>query len=109
MTEEEFEIILAEVRQLRRAIAGTVHQIVHQQGEIQALRWVLEHKGLATAEELDVASDEGAWQLRQTLDKPESGDPEDTPSRFSIVQGRPKASLCRERHRRPLPRGSPPY
>jgi hypothetical protein len=59
MSEEEFAIILAEIKQLRHGIAEAVKQIVHQEGEIEALQCLIEQKGLATADELRVARRQG--------------------------------------------------
>lgn len=67
MSEEEFEVILAELRQLRKAFSESVGEIVHQQTEIRALQWLLQSKGVATALELEDAKVEGARQVNQIL------------------------------------------
>jgi hypothetical protein len=67
MSDEEFEAILSEMKQLRTAITGAVDEIVCQQSEIQALHWLLQRKGIATAQELDAASDEGKRQVDRFL------------------------------------------
>ena len=73
MSDEEFEVILAELKQLRKAITDSVNEIVHQESEIQALRWLLQHKRIATEEELDTASEEGARQVHIMLQSSVSG------------------------------------
>lgn len=78
MSDEEFEIILAELRQLRRALTESVAEIVHQQSEIRALHWLLEQKGIATAQELESAKVEGAREVTLILSQNATEGP-DTP------------------------------
>ena len=68
MTEQEFEVILCEFRNVRRAIAEAVQQIVHQESEINALRSLLEERGLASAEELHDASLRSGREMQVLLD-----------------------------------------
>ena len=70
MSDQEFEVILAELRQLRKAISDSVGEIVNQQSEIHALRWLLQSKGIATAQELESAKIEGVRQVNQILSQP---------------------------------------
>jgi hypothetical protein len=79
MSEEEFAIILAEIKQLRNGIAEAVKQIVHQEGEIEALQCLIEQKGLATADELSVAGDKGARLIHAFLQESDD-DSSRTPS-----------------------------
>jgi hypothetical protein len=107
MSDEEFEVILAELKQLRQAITDAVCEIVHQESEIQALHWLLQHKGIATAEELDNASEEGARQVDSLL-QPETTSL-DVPRR--TLPRRETAAPCHrgEHRRRPMvPRRNPP-
>jgi hypothetical protein len=106
MSDEEFEVILAELRQLRKAIADSVDEIVHQESEIQALHWLLQRKGVATEEELDTASEEGARQVHILL---QSGTPGlDTPQR-TLRRRKTKTPCRRSAHRRRVvPRSIPP-
>jgi len=67
MSEQEFAVLLAEFRQLRRAISDAVTQILHQEEEIKALQWFIQQKRLATQEELEVASREGARLVEKCL------------------------------------------
>jgi hypothetical protein len=101
MTDEEFGVILAELKQLRKGIADAIGEIVHHQGEIQALRWILERKGMATADELDEASAEGARQLNHFLDQSKAADTNVTRPRLPPEQGQRKPYLCRERRAPP--------
>jgi hypothetical protein len=73
MSDEEFEVILSEMKQLRTAITDAVDEIVCQRSEIQALQWLLQRKRIATAQELDAAREEGKRQVDQLLVKKESG------------------------------------
>lgn len=95
MTEQEFEIILSELRHLRKAIAGAVQQIVHQESEINALRHLLEERGLASAEELAAAS----FQCRQELDGLLAGPLNDgsdaQPATLVANQSKRRPYLCR--------------
>lgn len=105
MSDEEFEVILAELRQLRKAITDSVGQIVYQESEIQALRWLLQHKRIATEEELDTASEEGARQVYILLQSGVSGldVPHPAPRR------RETETRCRRgRHHRSLVRRKTP-
>ena len=106
MSDEEFEVILAELRQLRKAIADSVCEIVHQESEIQALHWLLQHKGITTDEELEAASEEGARQVDILLQSGVAG--LDVPHRTSLR--RKKETLCRRsaHRRRMVPRRVPP-
>ncbi|HYL73914.1 MAG TPA: hypothetical protein VEU96_06890 [Bryobacteraceae bacterium] len=91
MSDEEFEAILAELKRLRKAITDSVDEIVHQESEIQALHWLLQHKGIATQEELDTASEEGARHVEILLRSGATG--LDVPHR---VPARPETGvLCR--------------
>ena len=101
MTDEEFAVILVELKQLRKGITDAIGEIVHQQGEIQALRWILERKGMATADELDEASAEGARQLKQFLDQSKTADSNVTRPRLLPEQSRHKPYCCRERRSPP--------
>jgi hypothetical protein len=101
MTDEEFAVILTELKQLRKGIADAIGEIVHQQGEIQALRWILERKGMATADELDEASAEGARQLNHFLDQSKSADGNVPRPRLPPEHDRRKPYLCRERRAPP--------
>ena len=82
MSDEEFEVILAELRQLRRAVTDSVAEIVHQQTEIRALHWLLEQKGIATAQELENAKVEGAREVSQILSQ-SAAEGSDTPMRVA--------------------------
>lgn len=67
MSDEELEVILAELRQVRQAIKDAVAEIVEQESEIQALHWLLRHKGIVTQEELAAAGEEGARRVDSML------------------------------------------
>jgi hypothetical protein len=101
MTDEEFAVILTELKQLRKGIADAIGEIVHQQGEIQALRWILERKGMATADELDEASAEGARQLNHYLEQSKTADNNAPRPRLPPEPSRRKPYLCRERRAPP--------
>lgn len=97
MSDEEFEVILAELRQIRKAITEAVNEIVHQEGEIQALHWLLQHKGITTVEELDDARKEGTRLVGQFLLQAESGSLNKSPRALS---GQARSKLChRGEHR----------
>ena len=67
MTEQEFEVILHELKHVRRAISEAVQQIVHQETEINALRLLLEERGVASADELADASVRSGRELQVLL------------------------------------------
>ncbi len=106
MSDEEFEVILAELRQLRKAITDSVAEIVHQESEIQALHWLLQHKRIATEEELETASEEGARQVHILLQSGTAG--LDVPHR-PLLRRETKSHCRRGAHRRRVvPRRVPP-
>jgi hypothetical protein len=102
MTEQEFEVMLVELRQLRKGVSEAVRQIVEHEGEINALQSVIQLKGLVTGQELDVANAESAWQLSRFLDGTGTGDPSELSRRLS------QSRVCRGRHARPATRGVRP-
>ena len=67
MSEEEFAVLLAEFRELRRTISAAVAQIAHHEEELEALHLLLKHKPFATAEEFDAANLEARRTLRASL------------------------------------------
>lgn len=71
MSDEEFELVLSELKQLRTAVTDAVDEIVCQRSEIQALQWLLQRKGIATTREMDAACEEGKRQVDQLLVKKE--------------------------------------
>lgn len=71
MSEEEFAVILTEIKELRRTIAHAVEHIARQESEIVGLQWFMEQKQLASAGELDAASEKGARLLESPGNVPE--------------------------------------
>lgn len=80
MTEEEFAVILVEIRQLRKGITEAVKQIVRQETEINAMRTLLVERKLASPEQIDQASQESECVLERLL-HPERAEPADAQPR----------------------------
>jgi len=95
ITEQDLEMILAEVRQTRKAIAEAVQQIVQQESEINELRLLLEQKGLLRAEELGAAGIQRGQQLKGSLARCSSEDSGGQPARRLTNQSKRRPYLCR--------------
>jgi len=95
MTDQEFEVILSEVKQMRKAIAGAVQQIVHQESEINALRLLLEERGLASADEIAAASHECRQELNRSLAESSNDGSLGRSATLLAKQGKRKPYLCR--------------
>ena len=94
MTDQEFELIRAELRRLATGLSKATEQIVAQEAEINALSKILERKNLASPYELEVARNQAAIELDEILQQPASGGP----NRSKVVNmGRFQARRCRAR------------
>jgi len=71
MSEEEFAILLAEFKLLQRGLSDAVKQIVHHEGEIEALQELLEAKGLFSSIEIRSATEESARKVDAFVHGPE--------------------------------------
>jgi hypothetical protein len=81
MTDEEFGVIKTELERLGRGLTEAVRQIIYQEAEITALRWIMEQHGVAIAGELDIARDEAILQLNAPLERISAGGVDEVPRR----------------------------
>ena len=84
MTDEEFGVIKAELERFGRGLTEAVRQIIHQEAEITALRWIIEQSGVAIAGELDVAREEAIRQLNAPLERIAPGAADERPRRLHM-------------------------
>ena len=80
MTDEEFGVIKTELERLGRGFSEAVRQMLQQEAEITALRWIIEKSGIAIPGELDIARDEAIRQLNAPLER--LGGTDDLPRRI---------------------------
>lgn len=74
ITDEQLQVVIAELQRLAEGFAVAVQQIVQQEAAINALQTIIEQHGLATPEELDTARGEALQRLTASA---EGLDPDD--------------------------------
>jgi hypothetical protein len=65
MTDEQLGMMMASLLQLNRGFREVANHILEQEAEIDAIRSVLERKGIAPSDDLDRARDEAVRRLKE--------------------------------------------